>query len=356
MAENWIKMRTSLQTHPKVISVAQKMAQRDAQRDAQHSVTAAQRNVTRFAVIGALCVVWGNARMRGEKRGEDLAVDGVTLDFIDDTLVWPGFGEALQSVGWAVQNTEGVVFPGFFVEHNAEVTNKKKSAAAAERQARYRERQREKAAGDAQRNALRDAQQPAQRDAQRDDRERERERDCISIPDAVAGTESQMHTNGQMLSLLTETHESHSPEVAAAAADWNRHLQEKAFDKIPEPGTVHHEKFWGLLSDWGPKRFVAAIEYTIRNGWLNVREEPKRAKGGTRQAVLDTDPDFLRAVEVCREFPSASDYDREQREAKLGPDVMRLVRKISSARLAECNDFNRKALAAEWTINRSSMR
>ncbi len=183
MAENWIKMRTSLQTHPKVIGVAQKMAQRDAQRDAQHSVTAAQRNVTRFAVIGALCVVWGNARMRGEKRGEDLAVDGVTLDFIDDTLVWPGFGEALQSVGWAVQNAEGVVFPGFFVEHNAEVTNKKKSAAAAERQARYRERQREKAASDAQRDAQRnashDAQQPAQRDAQRDDRERERERERL---------------------------------------------------------------------------------------------------------------------------------------------------------------------------------
>jgi len=330
MTAHWIKVEKDTAAKPEVMRLA------------------AILDIDEFTVVGHLIAFWSWVdsnlspecpQTQGTKRGLD-RIAGRT-----------GFCDALISVGWLTFDGDmfGIPNMGRHMGQSAKLRAMDKEKKA---------KKRSKPASVPQLSPKCPS-ESGTKQGQKQDKSGTREekrREVIYIPDAVAGTESQMHTNGQMLSLLTETHESHSPEVAAAAADWNRHLQEKAFDKIPKPGTVHHEKFWWLLSEWGPKRFVAAIEYTIRNGWLNVREEPKRAKGGTRQAVLDIDPDFLRAVEVCREFPSASDYDREQREAKLGPDLMRLVRKITSARLADCSDFNRKALAAEWTINRSSMR
>jgi len=74
-----------------------------------------------------------------------------------------------------------------------------------------------------------------------------------------------------------------------------------------------------------------------------------------RSAQPDIDPDFLRAVAVCKEFPSGSDYDREKRESALGP-LIRVVRKMTSARLAECDKFTQKQLAAEWGIVREGMK
>lgn len=125
---------------------------------------------------------------------------------------------------------------------------------------------------------------------------------------------------------------------------------------MPYVGTAHHGEFWALLHEIGPDRFVAAIRYTIRNAWLNIREEVKERKArGSKLAQPDTDPDFLRAVAVCKEFPGGSDYDREKREAALGP-LIRIVRKITSARLAECDNYTRKQLAAEWGIVREGMK
>ena len=145
-------------------------------------------------------------------------------------------------------------------------------------------------------------------------------------------------------------------DVQKYTADWIRHLEEKAPDKVPYVGTAHHGEFWALLHEIGPDRFVAAIRYTIRNGWLNIREEVKERKGrSTKAAQPDIDPDFLLAVQVCKEFPSGSDFDREKREAALGP-LIRVVRKMTSARLAECDKYTQKQLAAEWTINREGLK
>jgi hypothetical protein len=57
-------------------------------------------------------------------------------------------------------------------------------------------------------------------------------------------------------------------------------------------------------------------------------------------------------VDVCKRHGSASDDDRQKREELLGPELIAVVRKIGSARLADCNDFNRRGLATEWAIHR----
>jgi hypothetical protein len=53
----------------------------------------------------------------------------------------PGFGDAMESVGWVVENDQGLIFPRFFDEYNVEPDGKNKSKNA-ERQARYREKKR----------------------------------------------------------------------------------------------------------------------------------------------------------------------------------------------------------------------
>jgi hypothetical protein len=53
----------------------------------------------------------------------------------------PGFGQAMASVSWVVEDAQGLVFPRFFDEYNVEPDGKNKSKNA-ERQARYREKKR----------------------------------------------------------------------------------------------------------------------------------------------------------------------------------------------------------------------
>ncbi len=97
--------------------------------------------------------------------------------------------------------------------------------------------------------------------------------------------------------------------------------------------------------------------FAKENKTIRDVDDAGTSRGGqVRSAQPDTDPDFLRAVQVCREFPSGSDFDREKRESTLGPELIRIVRKMTSARLAECDKFTQKQLAAEWGIVREGMK
>lgn len=160
MAGDWIKMRTDLYRDPKVSVMADDLMREDGalaryvnqfcQRDM--SVT---RNAMRNAVVGALVSVWGVMRQRGKRNGDDLVMLGVTADVLDDIADMPGFGHAMERVGWAKETEEGIEFPRFFEEHNADPAERK-AASAAERQRRYRERQKSQkrdATGDVTRDA-----------------------------------------------------------------------------------------------------------------------------------------------------------------------------------------------------------
>lgn len=144
MAGDWIKMRTDLYRDPKVCVMAEFLMAEDGElgkyvnQHCRRNMTVT-RNVTRCAVVGGLLSVWGVIRHRGKRFGDDLRCAGVTVAVIDDIADVPGFGEAMEQVGWVVQSDEGIVFPRFFAEYNAEPTDRPKSKAA-ERQARYRQR------------------------------------------------------------------------------------------------------------------------------------------------------------------------------------------------------------------------
>jgi hypothetical protein len=159
MAGDWIKMRVDLYRDPKVCVMADELLHVDGDlaryvdQNMQSQMTVT-RNVTRNATVGALVTVWGVMRHRGKRDGDDLVCRGVSLTVIDDISDLPGFGAAMESVGWVVEKDDDIVFPSFFEEYNVDPQDKK-NASAAERQRRYRENLKTKSDGngDVTRNA-----------------------------------------------------------------------------------------------------------------------------------------------------------------------------------------------------------
>lgn len=142
MAGDWIKMRPSLLTSPKVNGIARIL---EESREVGRSLSTGfsgpmceivSRNVMRNVTVAGLLTVWGAAN--------EHTVDGVfanaDLSDIDDMVGIPGFGEAMAAVGWAVEDVEaGTVTLPNFSEYNT--CGKDRAAEKnAERQRRFREK------------------------------------------------------------------------------------------------------------------------------------------------------------------------------------------------------------------------
>ena len=91
MAANWIKMRTDLLTHPKVVRISSAL------------------NADRLRVVGALWAVWSLF----DAHSEDGELEGYTFQLLDDMLGWPGFSTAMAAVGWLEAHAQVLVAPRF---------------------------------------------------------------------------------------------------------------------------------------------------------------------------------------------------------------------------------------------------
>lgn len=102
MAGDWIKMRTNLETDPRVIGIA------------------AQLGTCELHVVGMLWKVWSWADSHSLD-GNALCVTEVTLDrFVDRA----GFAVALRKVGWLEGRDNALTFPRF-AEHNGQTAKKR---------------------------------------------------------------------------------------------------------------------------------------------------------------------------------------------------------------------------------------
>jgi len=128
-------MRTDLVRDPKVCMIATALLSHDSNALRNASVT---RYVLRNAVVGALVTVWGVARQRGKRVGDDLRVVA-TKQIVDDISDLPGFGAAMESVGWLREDAKWLYFPNFFADYNVDPKEEGR-AKGAERQRRYRDR------------------------------------------------------------------------------------------------------------------------------------------------------------------------------------------------------------------------
>ena len=138
MAGDWVKMRSALLANPKVHAIAKAIG-RDPRAGAALTTgfsgcpdQVLSRNALRHVTVTALLCVWSSAN--------EHAAEGILsccdLEDLDEISGVPGFGDAMQAVGWAIPDEAGkcVSLPNFS-EHNTPA----KDRTGAERQRRYRE-------------------------------------------------------------------------------------------------------------------------------------------------------------------------------------------------------------------------
>lgn len=153
MAGDWIKMRIALPSDPKVLEMAGILAedrsfiswltdpvQVHCKESAFEHVTS---DVLSSLVVTGLLRVWGMVRDRGKQKGDDAALLCCSVWQLSEIARVPGFGTAMEVVGWAIDDEEGhmVIFPNFFKENGLSAESIKDGPMTpAERQKRYREK------------------------------------------------------------------------------------------------------------------------------------------------------------------------------------------------------------------------
>lgn len=115
MAGDWIKMRSNLWDDPRVARLCDLCKSSEAE------------------IVGGLYWLWAAA----DQHASGNTLPGLSFHQIDRKTGIKGFGKALQTVGWAEENEQGVALPRF-EEHNGETA--KKRAESGRRKANWRYR------------------------------------------------------------------------------------------------------------------------------------------------------------------------------------------------------------------------
>jgi hypothetical protein len=98
MAGDWIKMRSNLRRHPKVVRMASAL------------------NADRLRVVGGLHAVW----CLFDEHSEDGCLYGYTPSAIDEEIGFPGFCETLIAIGWVESDgNDGLSLPDFDTHNGA---------------------------------------------------------------------------------------------------------------------------------------------------------------------------------------------------------------------------------------------
>ncbi|UPG86831.1 hypothetical protein L2Y94_05610 [Luteibacter aegosomatis] len=113
MAGDWIKMRSDLFTHPKVVRMASAL------------------KADRLRVVGGLMSVW----CLFDAHSADGKIEGYDFGTVDELLNWSGFAAAMSAVNWLAQGDESLVLPDFD-KHNGQSAKRRAQDADRKREVR----------------------------------------------------------------------------------------------------------------------------------------------------------------------------------------------------------------------------
>ncbi len=187
---DWIKMRSSLLTNPKVIRMARVLLAdpefMEWLHGDCHSVTPRDASVTKRdipvvtrIVVGALLPTWSAVN---DTAGRDGIIRHTASQDIDETAGVPGFGRALMAVEWLEElpQGDGVRFVNFEEHNSPQKERSLTSKSGAERTKDYRERKKreseEQRHGDEKRDVTSDTVVTSQRDDREEKKREEGER------------------------------------------------------------------------------------------------------------------------------------------------------------------------------------
>lgn len=113
MAGDWIKMRSDLFTHPKVVRMASAL------------------KADKLRIVGGLMSVW----CLFDAHSVDGELEGYNFAEVDDQLRWPGFSASMASIGWLAETENGLVLPEFDT-HNGQSAKRRAQDADRKREVR----------------------------------------------------------------------------------------------------------------------------------------------------------------------------------------------------------------------------
>ena len=114
MAGDWIKMRSDLLTHPKIVRMMSAL------------------KADKFRVIGGLHAVWCLFDMHSE----DGQLDGYTPEVLDSYLGWVGFSDAMISIDWLEKGEGESLIAPRFEEHNGQSAKRRAQESSRKKEAR----------------------------------------------------------------------------------------------------------------------------------------------------------------------------------------------------------------------------
>lgn len=191
MAGDWIKMRGNLWDDPRVARLCDLTDSGEA------------------AVIGGLYWLWATA----DQHSSDGVMPGLTLRSIDRKTGIPGLGDALVSIGWLINEPEGVRIVRF-EEHNG--TSAKKRCVTAKRVANHRSND------DVTQEALQDEHESVTPALAREEKRREEKKEPKSKAEASASRlpADWMPTEGEISFCQTERPDLNPVSVASQFRDY----------------------------------------------------------------------------------------------------------------------------------------
>jgi len=253
VAESWIKMRGSLMTNPKVIKMARLLLQDPeflawfandgVTINPSLSVTRRHVTVVTRVTVGALTPLWAGVN---ECAGNDGVLRDASLFEIDEMAGVPGFGRAMEAVGWlhVLADSEGIEFPNF-IEHNTVGKERSTSAkTAAERAKEYRERKRLETV-ESVTNAVtekRDASRDAVTTEKRREEKKKRDTSAAKLPTCPA--EEIVDLYHEVLPELPGVRVMDKARGKAIADFWNWVLTTKRPDGTPRATTADEALAW----------------------------------------------------------------------------------------------------------------
>ncbi len=245
MAGDWIKMRHDLSTDPAVITIADKTG------------------IDEDAVVGKLHRLWSWA----DAQTIDGNAVGVTLSWVDRFTRVTGFGEAMLLAGWLEEvkgQNAGICFPKF---HRHISESAKERALTAKRVSSHR-------------NAKRNA--PAVTDAlPREEKSREEKKEDLT-PYPLPKDTNDPKEPSNLCEGIAPTLD--TPDFRA---QWLLYLRWRIDEKGSPLGRESRRLQLEELAVLGPVRAIAAMRWSMAQGWLTIAEKGRRNEPPKQETNLE---------------------------------------------------------------------
>lgn len=274
----WIKMRGELLSHPKVVAMARILHGEAEFRDwltpgggGPMNGQIVSHGALRSVTVGLLLSAWSRARESGEFDGNDLRLPHNVVDDLDGMAGAPMVGHAMFMVGWLIEESDGhgITLPNFKT-YNAPMD-------AAERQQRVRDRA--KTSRD-QRNDSVTERCADVAPKRREEKRREDTKDIktgdseISVGSLIEQAARKVKAKPAPVEFPPELDTPEFREV------WAAYVQFRSEQKFKPLGATAVGQKLKHFAEWGSVRAVAAIRYSMANGWQGIFEENRNGSGG----------------------------------------------------------------------------